>query len=226
LEPPVPKSTLPAEPTPQSGKEERWFFAIILTLAVVVGLGGWFAATAFSQPANPLAIPPDKPRQLEDFALTDSTGRDVTRGELDGKVLAVSFLFTSCSMTCPQISRHMADLQQLTAEAPDVRLVSLALDPRSDSPPVLAKFGAWFGANTNRWLLLTGNKAELHRLIGTSFLATETNNPVNAMPGNFAGVERIVVVDKRGRIRSYFDGVRDEAPAAVAREIDKLRKEK
>jgi hypothetical protein len=46
------------------------------------------------------------------------------------------------------------------------------------------------------------------------------------MPGNFTGTERIAVVDKHGRVRIYFDGLRLDTPAAVAAEIVQLRKEK
>ena len=168
---------------------------------------------------------PDRSRRLEYFSLTDSTGRPVTRDDMRGKILAVSFLFTSCSLTCPEVSKRMAEIQKLTATNDDVRLLSLTVDPRTDTVAVLAKWGARFGAETNRWWLLTGDKAQLHRLIGTSFLATETNNPFNSMPGNFAGTERIAVVDKHGKVRVFFDGLRVETPAAVAAEIEKLRKE-
>ena len=157
--------------------------------------------------------------------MTDRTGRTIRRADVDGKILAVSFLFTSCSLTCPEVSRRMAEIQRLTATNDDVRLLSLTVDPRTDTPPALAKWGARFGADTNRWFLLTGDKAQLHGLIGTSFLATETNNPFNSMPGNFAGTERIVVVDQHGHVRAFFDGLRVETPAAVAVEMEKLRKE-
>ena len=150
----------------------------------------------------------------------------MTRADLDGKILVVSFLFTSCSLTCPEVSRHMAEIQRLTGDRRDVRLVSLTVDPRSDTPPVLAKWGARFGADTNRWHLLTGNKSVLYGLIATSFLAQDNGDPFNSMPGNFTGTERIAVVDKHGRTRIYFDGLRPETPAAVVAEIARLRDEK
>jgi protein SCO1/2 len=119
----------------------------------------------------------------------------------------------------------MAEIQQLTATNADVRLVSLTVDPRSDTPTVLAKWGARFGADTNRWCFLTGGKTVLHGLIAKSFLAQDNSDPFNSMPGNFTGTERIAVVDKKGMTRIYFDGLRDETPAAVVAEIEKLRKE-
>ena len=206
-------------------REERLFQAALLALAGLVGLGFWVAATALSRRDELRGIPPDQPRQLADFSLTDSTGRAVTRSELDGKVLAVSFLFTGCGTTCPEVSERMAEIQRLTADRSDVRLVSLTVDPRSDTPPVLAKWGARYGADTNRWLLLTGSKATLQGLIGTSFLNTDASDPFNSMPCDFSGTERIAVVDKHGRVRAYFNGLRIETPAAVVKEIESLRQE-
>ncbi|MDR3460027.1 MAG: SCO family protein [Verrucomicrobiae bacterium] len=205
--------------------EEKLFLGIIVALAVIAGIGSWFAVIAFSHKEELRGIPPDKSRWLADFSFTDSTGGTVTRRDVEGRVLAVSFLFTSCSQTCPVVSRTMSEIQRLTANAPDVRLLSFTVDPRSDTPPALAKWGARFGADTNRWQLLTGDQGQLLNLIGTSFLAPETNNPFNSMPGNFGGTERIALVDKHGRVRVFFDGLRIETPAAAAAEIEKLRQE-
>jgi protein SCO1/2 len=120
----------------------------------------------------------------------------------------------------------MAEIQRLTADAPDVRPISLTVDPRSDTPPVLAKWGARFGADTNRWHFLTGNKTVLHGLIAKSFLAQDSSDPFNSMPGNFTGTERIALVDQHGRTRIYFDGLRAETPSAVVTEIQRLRQGK
>ena len=86
--------------------EEKLFLVIVLALAALVGLGSWFAAGVWSQQGPAGGIAPDRPRQLADFLLTDSAGRIVTRAELNGKILAVSFLFTSCGLTCPEVSRR------------------------------------------------------------------------------------------------------------------------
>lgn len=207
------------------GNDEKLFLGIVIALAVIAGIGSWFMATVLSHRDQLHGILPDKPRQLENFSLIDSAGRTVTRRDLDGKILVVSFLFTSCSLTCPEVSRRMAEIQQLTTNCPDVRLLSLTVDPRSDRPAELAKWGARFGADTNRWRLLTGNEAVEHALIGGSFLDTDSGDPFNSMPGHFTGTERIAVVDKHGRTRIYFDGTRSETPSAVVAEIARLRKE-
>jgi protein SCO1/2 len=207
------------------GGDEKLFLLLVITLALAAGIGSWLAATALSRHDQLHAILPDKRRTLGDFTLIDETSRTVTRGDFTGKILAVSFLFTSCSVTCPEVSKRMAEIQRLTAGEADVRLVSLTVDSRSDTPPVLAKWGARFGADTNRWFLLTGTKAVLHGLIARSFLAQDNGDPFNSMPGNFTGTERIAVVDKHGQTRIYFDGLQKETSAAVAAEITRLRAE-
>lgn len=205
--------------------EEKFFLIIVIALAVIAGVGSWVAVLAFNHREQNVGIAPDHARQLENFSFTDRTGRTVTRADVAGKFLCVSFLFTSCSLTCPEVSKRMAEIQRLTKHNADVALLSFTVDPRSDTPPVLAKWGERFGADTNRWFLLTGDKAELHALIGTSFLGTETNNPFNTM-GNFAGTDHIALVDRQGRVRVFFDGLRLETPGLVAKEITRLRAEK
>jgi cytochrome oxidase Cu insertion factor (SCO1/SenC/PrrC family) len=86
------------------------------------------------------------------------------------------------------------------------------------------KFGERFGADTNRWLMLTGDKAMLYQLIAISFLAQDLNDPFTYMPGNFSHTERIALVDAHGNVQSYFDGLRPETTAAVVTEIARLRK--
>ncbi len=218
---------MPSEPDSQNSsgqrKDEKLFLVIVVALAIVAGVGSWFAAAAFARHDQLHGILPDRERTLDNFSLTDENGRTVTRADLKGKILVVSFVFTGCALTCPEVTRRMAEIQQLTATSGDVKLVSLTVDPRSDTPSVLAKWGERFGANTNRWYFLTGNKTVLLGLIADSFLAQANSDPFNSMTGNFTGTERIAVVDKNGKTQIYFDGLRAETPAAVVKEIEKMR---
>jgi len=218
----------------QRRNDERLFLQVAIIISLVVGTGFCLLLFALNQheketsppSANspPRLITPDHPRQLVDFSLTDRTGRRVTRSELDGKILVVDFLFTSCSLTCPVVNRCLAQIQQLTTNQPDVKLVSLTVDPRDDTIEALAKYGERFGADTNRWLLLTGDKTELYGLIAASFLNQDLDDPFNYMPGNFSHTDRIALVDSHGRLRGFFDGLNPNTAAAVVDEISRLRK--
>jgi cytochrome oxidase Cu insertion factor (SCO1/SenC/PrrC family) len=214
--------------------DERLFFYAAIGMALFFGTGFCClmvflnshekATGAAAESLPPRLIAPDHPRQLVNFSLTDRTGRTVTRAELDRKILVVDFLLTSCSLTCPAVNRCMAQVQALTTNQPDVKLVSLTVDPRDDTVDALAKYGERFGAETNRWLLLTGDKTTLYGLISTSFLAQDLDDPFNYMPGNFSHTDRIALVDARGNLRGYFDGLNENTATAVVAEISRLRK--
>jgi protein SCO1/2 len=214
--------------------DERLFFIVAITMSLVIGAGFFLfiyglskretETGAAAENSPPRLISQDHPRQLINFSLTDRTGRNVARPELDGKILVVDFLYTSCSLTCPVVNRCMAQIQQLTTNQPDVKLVSLTVDPRDDTVDALEKYGERFGADTNRWLLLTGDKTTLYDLIGNSFLAQDLNDPFNYMPGNFVHTERIALVDSHGKLHGYFDGLNQNTAEAVVEEINSMRK--
>jgi protein SCO1/2 len=229
---------MPQKAGPKQSSER--VFAIIAVVMCLV-LGASFCALLFalnyhgqSEPTSldnlpdsqPAFIQPDHPRDLVDFSLTASNGQPVTRADLDGKFLVVEFLLTSCNVTCPAVSRQMVQIQQLTTSQPDVRLVSITVNPRDDTPAVLQKYGQSFGADTNRWMFLTGEKAVLYDLIGKSFLAQDLDDPLGYMPGNFSHTERIAVVDPQGHLQGYFDGLNQNTAGAVVDEIAKLRNQK
>jgi cytochrome oxidase Cu insertion factor (SCO1/SenC/PrrC family) len=224
----------------QAGSKQRndeWLFFYAATIvSLLFGTGFFWLLFALNSRdgtqtvpvENPkaVAIAPDHPRQLVGFTLTDRTGRTITQSELAGRFLVVDFLFTSCSLTCPVVNKHMAQIQQLTTNQPDVRLVSLTVDPRDDTADVLAEYAARFGADTNRWLFLTGDKTQLYGLIATSFLAQDADNQFGYMPGNFSHTDRIAVVDSHGHIQAYFEGLDDDVGSAVVTEINHLRQPK
>jgi protein SCO1/2 len=229
-----------ASPKKRKERNDERLFAIIAVILCLT-LGTIFCAVLFalnehSQPqeaspdslpdSRPVLIQPDHPRNLVDFSLTNSAGGIITRADLKGKILVVDFLFTSCSLTCPIVNAQMEQIQQLTTNEPDVKLVSLTVDPRDDTPDVLVKYSARFSADANRWLFLTGDKATLYELIGQSFLARDTDDPFGYMPGNFAHTERIAVVDSEGNLRGYFDGLNQNTAGAVVEEIAKIRSER
>lgn len=222
---------------PNQNRDERLFLYAAIVMALVFGVGFClllialnrrdhepFAAYDSLPDSRPVALQPDHPRQLIPFSLDDQAGQKITRADLDGKFLVVSFLFTSCSLTCPIVSRQMNEIQQLTTNQPDVRLVSLTVDPADDTVPALAQYGERFSADADRWLFLTGDEAAMRDLIGTSFLSRDTNDVFSYMPGNFANIERIALVDPHGKVRAYFDGLNNDVANAVVAEIARLRK--
>jgi protein SCO1/2 len=103
------------------------------------------------------------------FTLRERSGIAVSREDLLGKVWVTDFIFTRCVDECPLVSQRMARLQAAFATKADFRLVSITVDPAHDTPEVLARYAANFGADARRWLFLTGEKTAIYQLIRRGF---------------------------------------------------------
>ncbi|HKB03811.1 MAG TPA: SCO family protein [Gemmataceae bacterium] len=146
-----------------------------------------------------------------EFALTERSDKTVTRDDLKGKVWVASFVFTRCPGPCPQVSATMARLQKDLdlKNSPELRLVTFTVDPERDTPDELKEYANRYQADPERWLFLTGpSEAVLHKLLMDGFKVTAQRSKY-AKPGDeFDHSSRLAVVDKRGTIRGYFDGMR------------------
>jgi protein SCO1 len=82
------------------------------------------------------------------------------------RVVAVNFVFTTCRTICPPMGASFGKLQQLLGEraGKDVHLISVSVDPATDTPERLKAWSQKFGAGPG-WTLVTGDRAEITRLL-------------------------------------------------------------
>ncbi len=149
---------------------------------------------------------------VPDFALKERSGRTVTRQDLLGKVWVASFVFTRCTLGCPQITATMKQLQDDLARYPGVLLVTFTVDPEHDDPGELARYAEHYGADPGRWLFLTGSEKEIYDLMEKGFHVSRPvqNQGKERTPGNEVRHDtHLVVVDAAGHVRGYFEGLRD-----------------
>ena len=145
------------------------------------------------------------------FSLVERSGSLVSAGDLRGQVWVADFIYTRCQDTCPLQSRAMASLQADLRSYGDLRLVSITVDPLTDTPETLARYADRYGADPERWLFLTGGVAEIRRIVQDGFRLSaapaggETPDPVVFHSARF------VLVDRTGEIRGYYDSNDPEA---------------
>lgn len=98
-----------------------------------------------------------------EFKLTDQDGNQLALKKLRGKVVVVTFIYTSCTDTCPLLTAKMAGLQLRLGAAfgPQVFFISISVDPEHDTPRVLKAYAQAHHANTAGWAFLTGTTAEI-----------------------------------------------------------------
>ncbi len=146
------------------------------------------------------------------FLLADRSGLEVSTSDLRGKVWIASFVFTRCTMGCPQVTATMQGLQTDLdlAGAEDLRLVTFTVDPENDSLDKLKKYAEAFKAHPTKWLFLTGKEKAVRPLLQEGFKIT-ANKREHPKPGDeFDHSTKLFAIDKKGLVRGTFDGMQGE----------------
>ncbi|MEZ6045796.1 MAG: SCO family protein [Planctomycetaceae bacterium] len=157
---------------------------------------------------------------LPDFSLTAHTGETVTKETLIGSPWVVDFIFTYCQGPCPKISAQMAVLQEELKET-NVKLITITVDPETDTVEQLEKYAKAYGADPERWLMLTGDHKEIYDLIEKGFLMPVQIDP-DADPGSrFVHTTNILYVDEKGVVREKANGIIDSEVVALRRKLVK-----
>ena len=160
-----------------------------------------------AQPVDSLRIP--------DVSVRDQNGRERRfYSELvQGKVVVMNFIFTTCTTICPPMGAQFAKLQQQLEGrlGKDVFLVSVSVDPVVDTPQRLRAWADLFGRQPG-WTLVTGSKPRVDSLLKALRVFTpdkEDHSPI-VLVGN----------DRKGTwLRAY--GL--AAPDDLARLVDTVR---
>ena len=121
-----------------------------------------------------------------------------------GKVWVADFFFATCTGTCLDLTKRLAQVHHATSDLADVRFLSISTDEK-DTPEVLRDYASSHGAD-DRWLFLTGEKSTVFDLSihGFKLALVEPDNIIASE--KFIHSTRLVLVDKRGMIRGYYDG--------------------
>jgi protein SCO1/2 len=105
---------------------------------------------------------------VPDVSVVDQDGKPVRfySDLVQGKVVAVNFVFTTCTTICPPMGANFAKLQKMLGDrvGRDVHLISVSVDPTIDTPQRMKVWGQKFGAGPG-WTLVTGGKEEVTRLL-------------------------------------------------------------
>ena len=140
-----------------------------------------------------------------EFTLTSQDGAQVALADFRGKVVAVTFIYTLCTNTCPVLTPMMSFVQdQLGADfGAKIAFVSITVDPERDTPEVLKQYAQAFGANLAGWFFLTGPSdviQDVTRRYGVFALRTAN--------GDVDHTFLTSIVDRRGILRVQYLGVR------------------
>lgn len=95
---------------------------------------------------------------------------------IKGKTVAINFIFTTCTTICPPLTATFRRVQQEAASRQlDVQLISISVDPTTDTPERLRDFAAKFKAGPN-WTFITGDKAHIDSVLQALGVAVSNKN--------------------------------------------------
>lgn len=158
------------------------------------------------------ALLADDAMRIPDVPVVDQAGQhhNFYSGLVQGRVVAVNFVFTSCTTICPVMGATFAQVQKLLGRRDDIALISISIDPRTDTPARLAAWGKKVGAKPG-WTLVTGDPDDINTLLKAMGVFTPDKNDHGPI---------IVVGDDRTATWQRINGF--AAPQAIVNELRKF----
>jgi protein SCO1/2 len=200
------------------------------TAAVLILLS--LVACSQAEPLKGTAFNP--PRPASEFQLADQDGVPVSLSGQRGRVVLLTFLYTSCTDICPVVAAQVKKAYELLdEEAGRVSVLIVSVDPERDTPEAVSAYLDKLGVG-GRWHYLVGTKAELAPVWRDYYVAQARDEPQGAgLEGAPKGAVEslaqeiavytvthsspVYVIDGKGIMRSVFTLPID--PADLAHDV-------
>ncbi len=158
------------------------------------------------------------------FSLVNQNGEPVTDKTLDGHIYIANFFFATCQSICPEMSTNLVDVQEAFKDADSVLIISHSVNPLHDTVEVLKAYAGSYGAISNKWHLLTGDKKQIYELAKSSYLVNALED--DGTPEGFLHSELFILVDAHKRLRGMYDGTDANEVKRLIEDVKVLRTEK
>lgn len=135
---------------------------------------------------------------------TTQDGNEIELKDLQGKVLAMVMIYTSCQAACPRL---VADMRNIEKQIPqdkkdDVRFVFVSIDPKTDTPERLTAFAKENEMEDDKWVFLRGTEDDTRE-----FAAVLAVNYKKISPIDFSHSNIISVFDQGGELAHQQEGL-------------------
>ena len=160
---------------------------------------------------------------ISDFSLINQNGKTVTQEDYKDKIYVADFFFTTCQTICPIMTDNMVEVQNKLKNDSEIMLLSHTVTPEIDSVAQLKKYALKKGVDDTKWNLVTGEKKEIYKLARKSYLAVKTDG--NGDEYDMIHTENFILVDKKKRIRGFYDGTDDIDIQQLLKDIEILKRE-
>lgn len=158
--------------------------------------------------------------RIQDWEFTNQNNKLISQKDYEGKIYVADFFFTTCPSICIPMTDNMVWLQEKIQQYPDVMLLSHSVTPEIDTPEVLKAYALEKGIDDQKWNLVTGDKKEIYYIARKSYLAVKTGDISELY--DMVHTENFILVDKKRRIRGFYDGTDSEDMKRLLEDIEFL----
>lgn len=216
------------------------FFAVLLTVFYL------FIYKEHNFTDSKLAVIND---MIPAFSFTNQDGKTVTEKTTADKVYVAEYFFTTCQGICPKMNANMRRVFDEYKDEKDFLIVSHTCMPETDSVPLLKAYeqkmingklvkrddGSYkiekpaveTSINNPNWNFVTGDKAMLYKLARQGYMIDNGKpDSTQRIEDQFIHTQFFALVDRYGRVRGIYDGLKENEIQKLMGDIGQLLKEK
>jgi protein SCO1 len=160
---------------------------------------------------------------IPSFSFTDQHNALITEKTFEHKIYVANFFFTSCGSVCRTMTTNLLKVQQAFPGNRDVALLSHSVTPWIDSVGKLKAYASRFGMS-DKWHMVTGDKASNYKLARQSYFAEEEPG-FSKDSSEFLHTERVLLIDRNRHIRGTYNGTLPLEIERLVADISVLLKE-
>jgi protein SCO1/2 len=161
--------------------------------------------------------------QVRPFAFINQDSQLVTEKTFEGKIYVVDFFFTHCPTICPKVTNQMLRIYDKFKNDDRVLLLAHSIDTRNDTVARLKEYAQGLGISTKKWVLVTGNQDSIYSIAADYYSVAKADA---TSEGGFDHSGRLILVDKKRRVRSFCDGTDEKDVNRFIGDIELLLNEK
>ena len=156
---------------------------------------------------------------IRPFEFRDQKNNLINNDSLANQIYIADFFFTHCPSICPKVTHQLKRVYDQFEDEDRLHIVSFTLDPKRDSIARLDDYANKLGVSADKWSFLTGPKDTIWSLAADYFsVAVDDDEAAGGI--NHSG--RIILIDTKGRVRSYCQGTEEKSVDQFIKDIHVL----
>lgn len=189
--------------------------AAALAIALSVLATGIVAAQSTDNEAEAAAIRASQAAigtRTSDLTLVDAAGRPLRLGDLRGRPVVVSFVFTNCYVVCSGLTLHLRDVVRIARETLGARsfeVLTVGFDSEHDTPERMRAYARDRGISDANWHFVGGDPVTVRRL------TDELGFTWAPSPRGFDHVTQVTLLDGDGAVAGQVYGEAFQPPELV-----------